>query len=674
MSDFDVKAQFSADASPYINALQEAIAKLEQLGTKGKEGGASVKAGMKEAKSGANMLKDGLMELLPVMGVAMAVEKAIEFGKAIFEASNKHKKAVIDLGQAIAASGVKNVDGFVKKEEEFADALQNSTNISRDQILALEATETAMGISKDKLEDTTKAAEGLSKVTGGDAQSSIKYLTMATEGHFTMLQRYIPTLASCKTQAEKMALVMKTAQTGLNELTAETKEGEGPSKKLGLMWEDLQVKMGDALGKALNPLFEKLQQFMPTIEKVGKVIIDFVKIALDPAIASFKAMFDIANAIGDVLTGKFKKAWGDLKSAVKDGVDGVKNAVTDVKGAVTDAKAAYDQANEDATKTMEVSAPTINVNNVGAGHGGGGPKEKKEKVKIVPYVDNSALGVVMDNLENVQQAMDKAKLHAQVFGDSQLTTLKSEISKVNELMNKAFDKNDIQSADAYGVALRGLVAQEKALEDAAERQKEMLKQQKKAMDDMKKSVDDNAKAMENMAIKMGDAGGQAVNMIGKLATGKMSVQDLFKGLIGQLGKALGDFLKKKGEMLMKAGVFDIIAGNALIASSLGANPLGYQQVSQGTGEETSGTALIAAGSVISAIKMASGGIVHGSTLANIGEYPGASHNPEVVAPLDKLRSMMGGNQHSFAPVEIHGSMLKLAIDNHNKETGFSGNG
>ena len=36
-----------------------------------------------------------------------------------------------------------------------------------------------------------------------------------------------------------------------------------------------------------------------------------------------------------------------------------------------------------------------------------------------------------------------------------------------------------------------------------------------------------------------------------------------------------------------------------------------------------------------------GGIVSGPTLAMVGEYSGASTNPEVIAPLDKLQSMMG---------------------------------
>lgn len=39
-------------------------------------------------------------------------------------------------------------------------------------------------------------------------------------------------------------------------------------------------------------------------------------------------------------------------------------------------------------------------------------------------------------------------------------------------------------------------------------------------------------------------------------------------------------------------------------------------------------------------KFANGGIVSGPTLGLIGEYPGASSNPEVVAPLDKLRSII----------------------------------
>ena len=39
-------------------------------------------------------------------------------------------------------------------------------------------------------------------------------------------------------------------------------------------------------------------------------------------------------------------------------------------------------------------------------------------------------------------------------------------------------------------------------------------------------------------------------------------------------------------------------------------------------------------------KFAKGGIAYGPTLGLFGEYAGASNNPEVVAPLDRLRALI----------------------------------
>lgn len=64
-----------------------------------------------------------------------------------------------------------------------------------------------------------------------------------------------------------------------------------------------------------------------------------------------------------------------------------------------------------------------------------------------------------------------------------------------------------------------------------------------------------------------------------------------------------------------------------------------------------GLAAIAAGVALnatlskknSATPFANGGIISGPTLGLMGEYPGAANNPEVVAPLDKLQSLIGGS-------------------------------
>ena len=58
-----------------------------------------------------------------------------------------------------------------------------------------------------------------------------------------------------------------------------------------------------------------------------------------------------------------------------------------------------------------------------------------------------------------------------------------------------------------------------------------------------------------------------------------------------------------------------------------------------------------------ASSFAEGGILYGATYALAGEYPGASNNPEVIAPLDRLRSLLDADRPSSATpagsVEFH---------------------
>ena len=60
-----------------------------------------------------------------------------------------------------------------------------------------------------------------------------------------------------------------------------------------------------------------------------------------------------------------------------------------------------------------------------------------------------------------------------------------------------------------------------------------------------------------------------------------------------------------------------------------------------------------------------GGIVSGPTLAMVGEYGGAGRNPEIIAPLDKLRGMLqpsGGVDLSSVEFKIKGRTLVAILD------------
>ena len=65
-----------------------------------------------------------------------------------------------------------------------------------------------------------------------------------------------------------------------------------------------------------------------------------------------------------------------------------------------------------------------------------------------------------------------------------------------------------------------------------------------------------------------------------------------------------------------------------------------------------GQVALMVGTLAALPKFADGGIAYGPTVGLFGEYAGASHNPEVVAPLDRLRSLIAPQQGGGGQVEF----------------------
>lgn len=115
-------------------------------------------------------------------------------------------------------------------------------------------------------------------------------------------------------------------------------------------------------------------------------------------------------------------------------------------------------------------------------------------------------------------------------------------------------------------------------------------------------------------------------MVADVATGAMTVGEMVKQMALQTIKS----------------VIGMVKANVIANAT---NPLNPANIASGG---LASPALIVAGLSLvegflnQAMAFADGGIVSGPTLGLVGEYPGARTNPEVIAPLDKLRSMMGG--------------------------------
>ena len=91
-------------------------------------------------------------------------------------------------------------------------------------------------------------------------------------------------------------------------------------------------------------------------------------------------------------------------------------------------------------------------------------------------------------------------------------------------------------------------------------------------------------------------------------------------------------------LLIKAAA---LAATFLVLSALMGGPTGVAQL---TGGKAGFGAFMSAG--FGFTPMAEGGIVSGPSHILAGEYAGAKSNPEVIAPLSKLKGMMGGGNLS----------------------------
>ena len=113
--------------------------------------------------------------------------------------------------------------------------------------------------------------------------------------------------------------------------------------------------------------------------------------------------------------------------------------------------------------------------------------------------------------------------------------------------------------------------------------------------------------------------------------------------------------RKAAKREKKMAIMSAVMGGATaVVKALGSAPPPLNFVLAGI---VAGLAAIQIGAVASTpIPMADGGIAFGPTNALVGEYAGAKNNPEVVAPLDKLKGMLADNNGGSQKIEIFGRL------------------
>jgi hypothetical protein len=135
------------------------------------------------------------------------------------------------------------------------------------------------------------------------------------------------------------------------------------------------------------------------------------------------------------------------------------------------------------------------------------------------------------------------------------------------------------------------------------------------------------------------------------------------GFMQTLGKAIiaaGIASKTFQEALLVNPVLAVGAGVALVAAAGAVKGIMKRGVAQ---RQTSSNTQSASGDSPGIRMFAEGGIISGPTVGMMGEYPGAKSNPEVVAPLNKLKDMIGGGiDGGQLMARISGQDLLIMLD------------
>jgi len=361
---------------------------------------------------------------------------------------------------------------------------------------------------------------------------------------------------------------------------------------------------------------------------------------------------DAMANLSETVSGKFSTAMDNLTMALGKFAEksGLLAAVTDVLDDTTRMLGRFSTSNDDVNASMARS------------------EELLDKLSKAHKGNAEALSIEADEAKTAALALDK------ILGTEESAMA---LAKATEVANQAWNTYMDSLTSATTLADAPVAAPVETVAKVVKAKKELINVEAShiqqlgqvaslqtntavntlaavhANHQLKGSIQEVAQAQE-LAIDNSEQLGSVFNfMSGTVSAAFANIQDASVGFHLYMKQLLLDLLKKAAALAAAFVAMSILfPGSKAIAGGFGKFMAGGMGIPQ----------------------MADGGLFSGASLAMVGEGPGTSAiNPEVVAPLDKLKQMMGGGNVQVSGL-IRGTDILLsnerALLDRNRVRGF----
>lgn len=597
--------------------------------------------------------------------------KVNDFGKKMKEAGTAMSTYLTAPIVAAGAVAVRSANQQLQAEQRLLTALNGRKDVQErlmqqaaelqsrsiygdEAIIEQQAFLAALGLTETQINDTINAAAQLSAALGMEFSSAVRNLSKTYSGLAGELGESIPALRNLT--AEEMAAGAAIAYVndnykGFAETAAQT--GTGPLVQLKNTLGDLAEQFGTILVPIIQKLSERLKDIVERFQQLSPETREWITAiaalaaAIGPLLvvagkltSGLSAVIAVLPSFGAAVSTFITTPVGGAIAALGTVVGlliRAKNAAAAYKKEfVDDATAGFYQKGYNQTMTAFSSASTAEIERALREQraafenlsGAEGKLSKKEYDRLgrLPGIiaaleelaESRRLAGVADQVKSITDALKPLETPDAV---ENLASVEKSVANLQQIVHSA----DTPALTSMG----GMKASPLEM---------MLNNF---------TIDQWREQMMAEAQRIAEINNEVAAIIqGSFADAAIALGEGIGNLIsGEAFNPLQDFLKILGNTLQQLGaaLISYAATMEAVKKALAtafATP--WVALAAGIAATAAGVALVNLAK--KPVKLATGGLAYGPTLAVVGDNPGASSDPEVVAPLSKLSKYLGGQK------------------------------